>query len=397
MYHNETHILGFNFHIFRCLITTYNRILTLSPKPAEYYIKNYSLLFLLIAAFFVRIIGATYARMPHYTIDSLNYIGQAEILKNGGYDNYFPNGYPLIILIVSLFFPLEHGLLWLNIILSLSTVLLVYLIADNMTRNYKLALICALIVAFYPTQVNYVHYILTEVPCTFFLALGIYFYQKEKVVYSGFALGAAVIIRTTFIFVPVLLFIYLFLMGKKRESIISFLSFLAIPLMLMLYGFIAVGEFTLGRNFTHNIYVTIRQPYKLTYTKFHAVGAYFNYFFTSPVQFLTDRIHSFWNLWGFNPSVADGFRNKLIYRIFIGLRFPLLLLAIYGFIKSEKKSILFLLLLPAISITIIHTIFFSNTRFTIPAEPFLIILAIIGVWSMISGKVFSEKGDKKKD
>ena len=95
-----------------------------SPKPADFYIKNITLLFLIILAFFIRIIGATYSGMPHYTIDSQNYIWQAEILKKGGYDNYFPNGYPLIILVVSLFSPLEIGLLWLNIILSLCTILL---------------------------------------------------------------------------------------------------------------------------------------------------------------------------------------------------------------------------------------------------------------------------------
>jgi hypothetical protein len=111
---------------------------------------------------------------------------------------------------------------------------------------------------------------------------------------------------------------------------------------------------------------------------------------SSPVQFFTDRIHSFWNLWGFFPSVADGFRSHLIYRILVGLRFPLLILGIYGFMKSESKTIPFLLILPAVSITIVHTMFFSNTRFTIPAEPLLIILAVVGVGKFISGKVFAK-------
>jgi hypothetical protein len=91
--------------------------------------------------------------------------------------------------------------------------------------------------------------------------------------------------------------------------------------------------------------------------------------------------------------VADGFRGHFIYRVLVGLRFPLLILGIYGYIKSESKTIPFLLLLPAISITIIHTMFFSNTRFTIPAEPFLIVLASIGAGKFISEKLSSHYKD----
>ena len=189
----------------------------LSPKPADFYIKNITLLCLIIFAFFIRIIGATYSGIPHYTIDSQNYIWQADILKNGGYNNYFPNGYPLIILIVSMFSPLEIGLLWLNIILSVLTILLIYLIAENLSGNIYIALFSAAVMTFYPTQVNYVHYILTEVPVTFFLALAVYLFQKEKLVFSGLALGFAMIIRTTLIFVPFFFFLYLFLVASHTK------------------------------------------------------------------------------------------------------------------------------------------------------------------------------------
>jgi 4-amino-4-deoxy-L-arabinose transferase-like glycosyltransferase len=117
-----------------------------------------------------------------------------------------------------MFSPLEYGLLWLNIILSLFTILLIYLIAENLTKNLYTALLCAAALTFYPTQVNYVHYILTEVPVTFFLALAVYLFQKEKLVYSGLALGFAIIIRTTLVFVPFLFFLYLFFNHKRRDN-----------------------------------------------------------------------------------------------------------------------------------------------------------------------------------
>jgi len=163
----------------------------------------------------------------------------------------------------------------------------------------------------------------------------------------------------------------------------------------MFYGYLVSGDFTLGRNFTHNLYVTIDQPYKLSYTKMHGIEDYFNFLITSPVQFLTDRILSFWNLWGFLPPNADGFRSGFIFRLLVGLRFPLLILGIYGYFKSESKKIPLLLILPALSITIIHTIFFSNSRFTFPAEPLLIILAVLGLGNLISWPIFSGKGIKK--
>jgi hypothetical protein len=349
------------------------------PKPADYYIKSFALLFLLIIAFFVRIIAANYSGMPHYTIDSRNYIWQAEILKNGGYDNFFPNGYPFIILIVSMISPLESGLLWLNIVLSVFTILLIFLITEKLTGNFYIAFSSAIILSFYPTQVNYVHFILTEIPVTFFLALAVYLFQKDKLIYSGLALGFAVIIRTTLIFVPFLFSFYLFFNYRKNVAIKWLLSFLIIPLLMMSYGYIVSGYFTLGRNFTQNIYVTLKEHYKISYSKTQGISAYLNYMISSPVQFLTDRVNSFWNLWGYLPPIADGFRSNFIYRILVGLRFPLLILAIYGYMKSESKRIPFLLILTAISITLIHTMFFSNTRFTIPAEPFLIILAVIGI------------------
>ena len=307
------------------------------------------------------------------------------MLKKGGYNNYFPNGYPLIILLVSMFSPLEIGLLWLNIILSLFTVLFIYLISENLTGNFYIALICAAVLTFYPNQINYVHSILTEVTSTFFLALAIYLFQKEKVIYSGLALGFAIIIRTTLIFVPFLFFLYLFFNNQRKEGLTWFLSFLIIPLLLMFYGYLVSGNFTLGSNSIHDIYQTINRPYNEPFTKAQGISAYFNYIISSPAQFLKDRALSFWNLWGFlAPPATVGLRSRFLFRVIVGLRFPLLMLGIYGCIKMKTKKIPILLILPAISITIIHTLFFSDTRYTFSAEPFLIILAVMGVGKFIS-------------
>jgi 4-amino-4-deoxy-L-arabinose transferase-like glycosyltransferase len=346
------------------------------------YKKNIALLILLIFSFYVRIIAATYTGMPHYTIDSQNYIMQASVLKSGGYMGYFPNGYPLVIFLVSLFFPMEWGLLLLNVILSVFTVLLVYLIAEKLTGKFSIAILSAFIVTCYPNQFNYVHFILTEVPSTFFAVLSVYLFVKNKMGYAGIAMGLAFIMRTTLILAPVLLFIVMVKRGQKKSGLIYFLSFLAVPVLLMLYGYILTGIFTLGRNFTHNIYLTVNQPYSEWYTKVQGVKAYFNYIVLTPGQFLLERIQSLWNLWGFNPSESPGFKGYQLFRVILGLRFPILLAGIYGFIKSDKSNNYYSLLMPVVSITLIHMMFFSNPRFTVPAEPFLIILGSTGIWKL---------------
>jgi len=342
--------------------------------------RNIILLLLLVAAYYIRIIAATYTGMVHYTIDSDNYIMQANVLKNGGYMVYFPNGYPLVILLVSIFFPIEWGILLLNIILSVFTVLLVYLIAEKITGKFSIAFISALIVTIYPNQFNYVHFILTEVPTTFFTALSVYMFVKNKMGYSGLAMGFAVIMRPTIILAPVILITVMFLREQKKEGIIYLLLFLTVPVLLMFYGYFRTGIFTLGQNFTHNIFITVKQPYSESYNKVQGFRAYLNYIVSTPGEFLSGRFESLWNLWGFNPSDSPGFKGYQLFRIILGLRFVIILAGIYGFLKSDKSNNYIYLLLPAVSITIIHTIFFSNPRFTVPAEPFLIILGVAGAW-----------------
>jgi 4-amino-4-deoxy-L-arabinose transferase-like glycosyltransferase len=345
--------------------------------------QNAALIILLILAYYIRIYAATYTGMTHYTIDSRNYLIQAEILKNGGYEVYFPNGYPLIIMTLSWIFPGEAPLLFLNIILSVLTVLLVYLCAKNLTGSFTTAFICAVIVSVYPSQVNYVHFILTEVPSSFFLALSVYLFMKKKFELSGLSMGMAVIIRTTLILAPPLLFIFMLIHHERKEALRFFIYFMSIPLLLMSYGFLRTGSFTLGRNFTHNLYITINKPYHESYTKIQGITAYINYIINTPMEFLKGRIDSLWNLWGFSPADSDGYKGYFLFRTILGLRFPMLLLGIYGYIKSDRSVNYLILLLPAVSLTLVHMMFFSNTRFTVSAEPFLIILTVTAIAQFI--------------
>ena len=104
--------------------------------------------------------------------------------------------------------------------------------------------------------------------------------------------------------------------------------------------------------------------------------------FSEPIDFFILRLSSFWELWGPWPNDAEGIRG-MFSRIIIGLRFPLLVLAILGFIisfrdeqlKSERKNIFNLLIIPVIFISLVYVMFFSTPRFSFCMEPFVILLA----------------------
>jgi hypothetical protein len=65
-------------------------------------------------------------------------------------------------------------------------------------------------------------------------------------------------------------------------------------------------------------------------------------------------------------------------RLLIGLRCPLLLLAIVGLIGSRREEGDLWLIMPSVAVTFVHTLLFAKPRYIVPAESFLIILAVEG-------------------
>ncbi len=306
---------------------------------------------------------------------------------------YFPNGYPLIIAFLKLFnsivsFPV--ALILLNILLSSASILLIYYISIEIFRNNKLALITAILVSIYPNQLNYVRFILTEVPSVFFLILSLFLFQKNSNTLSGISIGLASVIKTSLMPVAILFYLYLILIKRAKHSNYFILGFILPVILLLIYGYVVSGVFTLGNNAAHNFYLAIGWkgvPAGLG----DGIYYYFSDFINNPYNFFLDRLQSLWHFWGYLPPYNEGMRESLIFRILIGLRFPLLILGIYGFIKIKKSAVSVFLFLPAFVLTIIHTIFFSNPRFTFPAEPFLIILAVYGLTQILLSHYYVNK------
>jgi hypothetical protein len=327
------------------------------------------------------------------TIDSLNYINQADELLHGGFALYFPNGFPALIAVVTLISGTairDLSIIILNIILSTSSLYLFWIIAKNSLGINIFSVIAVAIFAFYPNQLNYIRFILTEIPSVFFLLLSVYFISKKKFSVAGLMIGTSIIIKTSLLPLMLLFPGYLFYKREFRDgSRFIGLSFVPISAM-MLYGVILSGKLTLGYSSVHNFYLSVNQPELLSTNIIDAILYYFNYAVLHPLQFILERFQSLWEFWGFLPSSNEGLRGNLLFRIITGIRFPLLLLAIYGFYKSDKNNLVIFSSLVIITLTVIHFIFYSIPRYNFAAEPFLIFLAIIGLKNLLD-KTFSKE------
>ena len=362
--------------------------------------ENPYIIFILSAALFIRIYSVATNGIG-YTIDSQNYIKQAGMLLEGRYSLYFPNGFPLI---VALFIPFKNifdlgtCLIALNIILSTTTVYLIYGICRESFNKKYIAFIAVTIAAIYPNQVKYVHWFLSEVPAAFFITLSLYFFAKKKYVFSGLAMGFASMIRTTLLPAGFLFTIYLII--KKSTSAYKYFAFYSLVILIFLtYGYTRTGFFTIGQNAAHNLSITTEYSDTASFPKVHlktlngSMNDYITFAVTNPIDFTLERLENLWDLWGPMPPWGETWKGRSKFFWLIGIRSVLLILAITGFIKSDKNPAVIFSILAIATITFIHMIYFADPRFTYTIEPFAIILASIGIGSLfeISRKFLKPK------
>ena len=346
----------------------------------------------IVLALAVRIILPLYFAGTWLTTDSKNYILQANDLIGGKFGLYFPNGYPAIIAAATLLFGNAYrdlSLIILNIVLSTTSVILFWLLVKKYFGANKFALTALILFAFYPNQLNYVRFILTEVPSLFFLILSFYFLSRKELIIASVIIGIAATIKTSLLAVILIFLIYL-LYKKHFADGLKYLAFALIPLlMMMIYGFIITGKFTLGYSGVHNFYITVDQSGLKSTNLTDGINYYLNFAITQPAKFIIERIYSLWEFWGFLPAANEGLRENLFFRLLVGIRFPLLLLAVYGFIKTNKDVVVIFSAVVIISITLVHLVFYSIPRYNYVVEPFLIFLGVLGL------KEFFLRSDKQ--
>ncbi|HEX9511992.1 MAG TPA: glycosyltransferase family 39 protein [Puia sp.] len=348
----------------------------------------------------LRIIIAFFTPMIHMHRDSFEYYRQAEIILMGRYLNYFPNGYPFIVAFVKILAPdaTSSGiiLLWLNIILSTLTIWFVYDIAKRVFNNLTVGLLAALILAIFPPQLNYVRWIMSEIPTIFFLLGAYFFYYRKQYGWCGLFFGLATVVRTNIGPVFILL-VVLEALFVKKDSLLKRINFRLLlgaflPIILVgSYCYIKTGVFSIEGNdrinimyavtaYGNHIDFRIGEKYPEINTSAKATKMFLDHMKKEPVEFVKQRLANFWELWGFYASSADGFRAP-VSRVLLGAcNFFLIFFGLFGWWKNRKDFAASILILPFLIATAIPTLLVAIPRYVYPAHPFMI---LFGAWTLV--------------
>lgn len=350
----------------------------------SYYFKFYTIL---VFAFLSRIIICFYSGLPWYNSDTYSYFEMADRILNGDPFSYFPNGYPLLIVLLKLLISnsiIPEALIFLNIIFQLMTLFFIERILKYYSVNERLRLITLLVIAIYPNQINYTRQLLTEASSLFFLILTIYLYTNKKNLLSGFIGFLTSQFRPTLLpFLPGLILFEL--LNKNYRNVLTLLG----GFLIGLFIFLILEKTNIIKppnNLGTNLLISIQSDsYDIDWNtknftkeeRSSPIKTYMNFAIDNPLRFLKQRLISLWVLWGPLPVSHRGIFEKLL----IAIRFPLLILSILAMIFYKRiglqRDFVVIISLPILLITAIHTMFFSQQRFTFVVEPFIITLSIL--------------------
>jgi hypothetical protein len=358
------------------------------------------LLVVVLAAFFLRFYVCFFSQLPQFSTDSHTYLRMAEQILRGSPISFFPNGFPLIIVGMKSFVGndayLISALMALNVLMSTCVVWLAFHIG-NSAADAEVGLAAALLTTFWPNQVYYSRQILSEVPASFFLMLGLLLLLRQKALFAGIVLFAAAWVRTSLAPVVILLLAICLIAPKRRNE--------ALPMMVG-FGIGFAAEFILqttgiveaSSNFNLNFLLAISNMSTngirsslvgfSEHEKAHPIATYLSFAITHPLEFLLQRLSSIYELWGPWPHAGDPQSPRsMATRLIIGLRFPLVLLALVGVWARRQDASTWILASPILTVTAIHAAFYSaEPRYTHPVEPLAIVLASIGLTALIRHK-----------
>ncbi len=342
---------------------------------------------IVLAALAVRVWAAFLSGASWYSGDTYTYFEMAEGISNGRPVSAFPNGYPLIIAAFGRAFgsePLPSLLMGFQVAASTLVVLVVYGIGSALGSR-RAGLLAAALAALWPNQINYVRQLLSEVPATLFLGLGIYLLLRRRHILSGAFLYAAAWTRSALFPVLPLVLFWMILSKRRAGGIVRCLSGAFVLLALNL-GLLHTNVISAPNNVGDNFLFAIRSSSSendifttdgfTPEQKAAPLEAYLTFAKENPAAFVAQRASAFWELWGPWPKRGgDRSPRSVPERLLIGLRFPLFVLALIELVRRRGSAPHWLPALPVIVITAVHTAFFSTSRFSYTVEPLALVLA----------------------
>jgi hypothetical protein len=380
----------------------------LSSQPLSGKNEQRLLAGVLILGLLIRVIMVFVLHLPHMHKDSYEYYRQAAILQQGSYLNYFPNGYPFIILIARTLSE-DHSqtiLLWLNIAMSTITIWWAWDIAKRIFHDTWVALTAAFLMAIFPPLVNYVRWLVTETPTIFFLLGAYFFYYRKQYWLSGLMFGLTTVIRGNIgpIFILLLVLEAIF----RRTLNYRLLVGAFVPILIVgCYCYEKTGEFAIAGNAQVNILYAVTASgshidFEMTHeypeidTKEKAEKMYFDHMKKEPVEFIRQRLANAWELWGFYASDSDGNRSPASSILLGACNLFLIVAGLLGWWMNRKDFMVVILILPFLVITAISVMLIAITRMAYPAEPFLILTGSWWVVKLVRGQGWFERIRKRR-
>jgi hypothetical protein len=353
---------------------------------------------ILVVGFLLRVWICFFTHLPNMHRDSHEYYTQADTLLSGGYTNFFPNGYPLIMAIAKLVAGSASNtfLLWVNIAFSTLTVWFTWDIAKRVFPNPLVAPVAAALVALFPSQLNYVRWLTSEVPTLFFLLGAYFFYYRKQYARSGVFFALSIFVRTNIAPIPIILLAIKAIRDKHIPWRLA-AGNIAPLLLIGFYCFLKTGEFSIAGNNQINILYAVtakgdsvdfslNRKHPEINTSGKAMKMYVSHMVDHPLEFVGQKWANYWELWGFYPTSARGTRG-MGSRLLLGAgNFFMVVFGLIGWWLHRRLFAANLLMLPFLTVTAIHVLLFALTRYTYPVEPFMILLAAAGIVKAIKQK-----------
>lgn len=355
-----------------------------------------------------------------FASDSNLYDGIAKnILAGNGFGNPEPTAYvtplyPLFLSAVYMIF--GHNMLavqFLQALIGSLSVLCVYFIAKKIFDE-KIGLIAAIIMAFYPHQIFWSGYILTETLYVLILLFAILFFirfcERKTIVnalVAGILLGIAGLARPMAFGFTAFLIIYILWLNKNKMEGLKFSCIFVIGVLLVsspwiIRNYSTFGEFipgstenwvvfyagnspgatggldgyiTGGKDFTSLNFTSLNKSNMSEIEKNQIYKmASLNYLKENPSSFFKIMPRKFWNMW--RPNYANAsLKNHALMSLPYIIMIALALCGIYYSYLKQKNMLKWILYFFIAYNVLVHLIFIGIIRYRLPIEPVLIIFA----------------------
>lgn len=255
--------------------------------------------------------------------------------------------------------------------------------------------------------------ILSETLFIFLLTLYLYLFieaakrNKKYFVYAGFVLGLVFLTRPIALFVLIISILYLIFEHHGSEffkkSFLILLPFLIAISPWFIRNGISLGDYTpLSSDGNYNFWSSTlgvdNRPWidDRDFSEIVAEGYYHdraadNKFFSKaveniiqePLLTLSYALQRIIKTWTYFPGTRDYINNKLIYYPFQLFQIIVLFLALMGLFAGEPHRSKFILIIPALSFSVVLFFSIGLSRFLIPAMPFILLLTGQGMAYLI--------------